>query len=111
MNIGIILMSTAGLIAGASLIINAIQTKGKPKWIIKAHSLGGLFAIIGSLLTIFEQVWGQYLTDKNLTALKTYDSIFFGLFGGVLLTLWLSGHVTLSNDEKRTGQSNNKTET
>lgn len=111
MNTGIILISTAGIIAGASLIINSRQIKAKPKWVIKAHSLAGLFAILWSLLTIAEETWGKSLTDQNLEALKMYDSIFFGLCSGVLLTLWLSGQLTLTNDQERTEQNKNKTDT
>lgn len=111
MNTGIILISTAGIIAGVSLVINSRQIKAKPKWVITAHSLAGLFAILWSVLTIIEEVWGQSLSERNITAIRQYDSIFFGLCAGVLLTLWLSGQLTLTTEQNKTGQSEDKTET
>jgi len=108
MNIIKILLPAVVFLFGASLIFDAARTKSKQKWIIKSHYLAGLFSMIWSLLTIIEELWGHSVSTNSLTAMKTYDSIFFGLGAGVLLTLWLSGQLNIKDNNKNELSQNQK---
>lgn len=99
MNISIILICVAGIIMGLDLIFAPRKSKGRPKWVIRAHSLAGLLSIIWAGLTIVEEVWAASLGANIISLMKQYDSIIFGLCWGVLLTLWLSGQLILRSDD------------
>jgi TRAP-type C4-dicarboxylate transport system permease small subunit len=102
MNIGIILICSAVIIGGLVFLNRLPREKERPKWVIKAHCLAALLAIVWAILTVIEKVWGTTLSNTALSYVKLYDSIIFGLCFGILLTLWLAGQLIQRNGEKET---------
>ena len=100
MNIGIIIICGASIIWALAVLNGLRKLTTRPKWVIKEHVWLACFAITWALLSVIEEIWSASLSESALSYLKLYDSVIFGLCGGILLTLWLSGQLIHRSEEK-----------